>query len=320
MKKTLRSSKAIRQRLDHQVPGQGTRDPSYSSSNVTRSFLITEVRGKGHTDSLPVGTGDLELIGTQPLVRTRSSLHPLMGHRNSRPRMPGEEKSMSLYDPIHQLLVHGILPLPDPVPGQKPMDPAIPITGTFVNQRPNRRQGIYIVGLLVGAFFLRNRSLLLIDHVRLGHHQGVVNRLPRESSGGGRGTCVIRFFKFFKREISTPSFRIPISRVLRPKMRSNSQIRCLSCFTAESLTTGSSAEIADSLPSCMSFRHRKRTLVGNSVQASYGGNAYDRRLVFFDDSNLLDRGPPSSPFIKFQNLYRIRIIGSRMSHRYTSWY
>ncbi len=130
----------------------------------------------------------------------------------------------------------------------------------------------------------------------------------------------LHVIRFFEREISTPSFRIPISRVLRPKMCSNSRIRCLSCFTAESLTTGPSAEIADSLPSCMSFRHRKRTLVGNSVQASHGGNAYDRCLGFFDDSNLLGRGPPSSPFRKFQNLYRIRIIGSRMSHRYTSWY
>ena len=37
MKKTLRSSEAIRQRLDHQVPGQGTRDPS-CGSNVTRKL------------------------------------------------------------------------------------------------------------------------------------------------------------------------------------------------------------------------------------------------------------------------------------------
>lgn len=93
---------------------------------------------------------------------------------------------MSLHDPIHLLLVHGSLPLPDP--GQKPMDPVIPVTGTFVNQRPNHRQEIYIVGLLVGAvsppksFAPSDRSCLM------GHHEGVINRLPRESSGGGRGT------------------------------------------------------------------------------------------------------------------------------------
>ncbi len=216
---------------------------------------ITGIQTESDPNPLSRVTGNLKDIGTPAPVGRKSDHPSFMG--SFRPGYSsGQQKGVSLQDPIDPLVIDRKPSLGLSSSVQNGLDPSVPIGRSPVDNFPQR-------GKKSGIVFRRGtRTLFLLqststEKIRPGNFQGAAYRLHRESFSGKDGFRAIHFFSW---ATSSASWRISTFMVFRPRIRSSSRMRFFSYLASEVPTTDSSAFRADSPPSLTSFRHRKRRM------------------------------------------------------------